>query len=145
MDVGREKVGKAIDARNLGAAGAGRWNKGKLPAEGPNAGSWETQDNTDRNYIYWDRQNGLGYGEYGDRNYNYNPYFDYRSEWPPINRPPIAPCATEISPTNPTQPYRKPPGLDKENAERKKIDDRLKRHGGSQRKSNSKKIRIGQE
>ena len=92
----------------------------QLQTEEPCASSWQTQDPDDRNYIYRDQQNRIRYEKYGDRNYRYDPYRAYyTTDGPQINPTPVEPREMEITPPNPNQPIRKPPGFEKRNVEPK--------------------------
>ena len=96
--------------------------------------------------IYGGQQNRIRYEKYGRINYNYDPYYDYYADWPPNNPPPIEPRETEIFRRNPNRPFRKPPRFEKENRRTgRQINDRLKRNGESQRKSEATKFRIYHE
>ena len=113
MEVGKVKVERERAARNLGAVSTGPVNKGKLPADEPIASSWPTRHPGDRSLSYWDPQNRLCFEQYGGRYKIYNPYYEYYADRAKNNRPQMPTYKTEISPTNPNRPIRKPPGFEK--------------------------------
>ena len=90
-DSGKARVGIVSDAWNLGAARAGRGDKGIIAAEEPSAGIWGA-DILKIAIIF----RGVAKSSYVTRNtggmsYNYDQYYGYHSDCPPINRPPITP------------------------------------------------------
>ena len=134
MGSGRSKVRKSRGARNLGYVNTGPGNKGNTRPK--NRAEVVDQSKIQKvAVLFVGFGNRLRYEQYGDRNNNYNLYYDYYEDSARNTRPRMPAFKTEIPHTSHNQPLRIPPCFEKGNDGQKKIDNPTKRIGESRRKS----------